>query len=260
MKKKKEYEVIYEPSGRAREYSQLALNLANGCVHQCQYCYVAAFTNQKMEDFHSKSTHRVNILQKLERDLIKMKAKGDTRLVMLSFTTDPYQPIEGFNEMTREALKLFKKYDKSFHLLTKSGHLAANDFELYQPGDWFASSLTFFHASNSQRIEPNTATPNQRLEALRKAHDMGIKTWVSFEPVLIAEDTLNLYNASKDFVDFYKVGKITGYDEFPVDWDSFTNTIADLMEKDEQPFFIKHDLRPHLKKPLSEYKYHKEMK
>ena len=31
--------VIYEPKGRAREYSELACNLYRGCTHGCRYCY-----------------------------------------------------------------------------------------------------------------------------------------------------------------------------------------------------------------------------
>ena len=31
---------IYEPAGRAREYSPLALNYFKGCTHNCAYCYV----------------------------------------------------------------------------------------------------------------------------------------------------------------------------------------------------------------------------
>ena len=30
---------IYGPSGRAREYSSLALNLYGNCDHGCTYCY-----------------------------------------------------------------------------------------------------------------------------------------------------------------------------------------------------------------------------
>lgn len=31
---------IYEPQGRAREYSPLALNFFRDCTHGCIYCYV----------------------------------------------------------------------------------------------------------------------------------------------------------------------------------------------------------------------------
>ena len=30
---------IYEPSGRAREYGELAVNIYTGCNHGCSYCY-----------------------------------------------------------------------------------------------------------------------------------------------------------------------------------------------------------------------------
>ena len=31
--------IIYEPKGKAREYSPLAVNLYRGCSHGCLYCY-----------------------------------------------------------------------------------------------------------------------------------------------------------------------------------------------------------------------------
>lgn len=34
--------VVYEPRGRAREYSELAYNLYRGCTHGCRYCYAPA--------------------------------------------------------------------------------------------------------------------------------------------------------------------------------------------------------------------------
>jgi len=30
---------IYEPAGRAAEFSKFALNLFNGCSHGCEYCF-----------------------------------------------------------------------------------------------------------------------------------------------------------------------------------------------------------------------------
>ncbi len=33
--------VVYEPRGRAREYSPLALNLYRGCSSRCVYCYAS---------------------------------------------------------------------------------------------------------------------------------------------------------------------------------------------------------------------------
>lgn len=34
--------IIYKTTGRAREYSELAVNLYQGCAHACAYCYAPA--------------------------------------------------------------------------------------------------------------------------------------------------------------------------------------------------------------------------
>jgi DNA repair photolyase len=251
--------VIYEPRGRAREYSQLAVNLYSGCAMGCDYCYVPSILRKDKVDFHKSSEYRKDILTKLEKDLQDLQKAGlSKKLVMFSFTSDVYQLNEDFNTLTREALKLFNKYNQSFHILTKGGLKAVRDFDLYKKTDWFASSLTFFDKEKSLEIEPLADIPKARIEALKIAKEKGIKTWVSFEPVLDANETLKLYEATKDFVDFYKVGKISRY-KVDVDWGSFANEIVKRLEKDKKPFFIKHDLRPHLQKDVNEYKYHREV-
>ncbi len=250
--------VIYEPKGRAREYSSLAINIINGCNMGCKYCYVPAMTFKKREQFHSNSKHRKDVLINLEKDLIELSKIGNKKLVMFSFTSDVYQLDEEFNSITREALKLFKKYNQPFHLLTKGGTKAVRDFDLYKDTDWFACSLTFYDKEKSLQIEPNASLPEDRIKALRIANSRGIKTWVSFEPTLEEEETYKLYKATKSFVNFYKVGKVSRY-KVDVDWVAFTNKIADMMESDKQPFFLKYDLRPYLKKDIKEYKYHREV-
>ncbi len=250
--------VIYTPKGRAREYSSLALNIINGCDMGCDYCYVPRITKKKKEFFHTNSVHRKDLIKKLERDLQELKEEGNTSLIMLSFTSDVYQLDESFNSITRDVLKLFRKYNQPFHILTKGGLKAIRDFDMYSDKDWFATSLTLFDEKRSKKLEPNAATPLERLEALETAHKRGINTWVSFEPTIDEEETFKLYELSKDFVNFYKVGKISGYPS-KVNWDKFANSIAERMEMDKKPFFIKYDLRKHLKKDVSEYKYHKEV-
>lgn len=43
--------VIYEPKGKAGEYSPLAVNLYRGCDHGCTYCYAPAATRTARETF-----------------------------------------------------------------------------------------------------------------------------------------------------------------------------------------------------------------
>ena len=47
--------VVYEPRGKAREYSPLAANLYSGCSHQCKYCYAPATLHKTKEKFYESS-------------------------------------------------------------------------------------------------------------------------------------------------------------------------------------------------------------
>ena len=61
--------VIYEPKGRAREYSPLACNLYMGCTHGCKYCYAPACMHKKPEAWHEAARARSeNVLKLFERD------------------------------------------------------------------------------------------------------------------------------------------------------------------------------------------------
>ena len=67
---------IYEPKGRAHEYSHLALNLYEGCLHFCSYCFVPNIPPHKTrEEFHKNVRPRDNILDRLEAQCKKMRGR-----------------------------------------------------------------------------------------------------------------------------------------------------------------------------------------
>ena len=79
--------VIYEPKGRALEYSGLAANLYKGCYHGCRYCYAPGVLRMKPAVFHFQPGLRSGVMEQLEKDAVRMS--GDMRMVLLSFTADP---------------------------------------------------------------------------------------------------------------------------------------------------------------------------
>lgn len=234
--------IIYQPKGRAREYSPLALNLYTGCEHGCAYCYAPRCLFKKKEYFHNIQTARKNVLSLLEKDLQELQEKHCKERVLLCFTTDPYQRENEFNIITRKALGLFSAYGVHFQVLTKGGTKACRDFDLYSKGDAFASTLTFYDKDKSLEIEPKAAIPQDRIKALQEAHKNSIETWVSFEPVLDAEEVYKLLDCTHDFVDLYKVGKCSGY-KTNVRWKEFAYTIVDKLEKYGKNYYIKEDLK-----------------
>ena len=89
------------------------------------------------------------------------------------------------------------------------------------------------------------STVQSRLRILRKAHEMGIYTWVSMEPVIIPEEALEVIRKAHDYVDFWKVGKLNHNKavEQSVDWPKFRDNATALLEHYGCKYYIKEDLR-----------------
>jgi len=242
---KEKYRVIYQPRGAAREYSELALNLYSGCPNGCLYCYVPACLKKQKEDFHANMASRKAIINLIQRDLIEMKEAKDGRTVLLCFTCDPYPGECEDNRTTQEALELFKAYNQPFQLLTKGGMKAARDFHLYKKSDAYAATLTLLDGPESTQWEPNAAPPLDRIASLKKAKEKGIRTWVSFEPVINPKAVYEMYEMTKDFVDKYKIGKLNHYKN-DTDWKEFGDMMVSKCERDGKDYLIKDALKKYI--------------
>ena len=235
--------VIYEPKGRAGEYSPLALNLYKGCGHGCIYCYAPDATFIDQTEF-IKATPRQGIIEKLEKDApkaIEGKPEGNA---LLCFTCDPYQPINDIHGLTRQAIEILHKNGFNVTILTKGGKRAERDFDLLTPKDNFAVTLTFMDEQKSLKWEPGAATPEERIGSLRKAHELGIKTWVSLEPVIEPAESIEIIRQTHTFVDLFKVGKLNYHPrEKEIDWHKFLIDCITSLEECGSQYYIKKDLR-----------------
>lgn len=241
----KKLQVIYEPSGRAREYAARAANLYGGCDHGCLYCYAPRAVHKTVEAF-SKVTERQDILRKLEMDC-KILEGADIEPILLSFTCDPYSRFDESHGLTQKALEIFRKYKVPFQVLTKGGMRASRDFDLYSGRDVFASTLTFIDPAKSQEWEPGAALPESRFEAIRLAHECGIQTWVSLEPVISPAESLQIIDLMEPYVDLFKVGTLN-YHQLgkTIDWKSFGTDAVRKLQKYNKNYYIKEDLRAYL--------------
>jgi len=237
--------VIYEPRGRAREYAPLAVNLYAGCEHGCVYCYAPSAVRKSPEQFHVRPTPRANILEKLQKEVTRRPGQGQR--VLLCFTCDPYQPLDVKLGLTRRAIQALHGAGYRVEVLTKGGTRACRDFDLLGPEDAFASTLTFLDAKKSDEWEPNAAPPLDRIDAIRKAHQAGIPTWVSLEPVIDPEQSLEIIRATHDIVDLYKVGKLNYHPAAKaVDWGAFGHAAEALLRRLGKRYYLKADLRAHM--------------
>jgi DNA repair photolyase len=238
--------VIYEPRGKAGEYAPLALNLYRGCLHGCSYCFAPTATFTNRATFHDPSyiTPRPGVLEALEEQAGLMA--GDKREILLSFTSDPYQPLEREALITRRTLEILMAHNLTATILTKGGVWGLNrdgDLLTLNPGNAWSVTLTHDDLLVSLEWEPQAAMPKDRIGSLYFAKKLGLKTWVSFEPVIDPEAVYRLLEATHEFVDLYKVGKLNYHPRAKeIDWRRFKGEMEERLTRLGKPHYLKRDL------------------
>lgn len=237
---------IYAPKGQAGEYAPLATNPYRGCGHMCAYCYVPNVLRMDREEFNAGAALRPNYLSGLTKDAKKYKEAGVREQVMFSFTTDPYPPQHHIQ--TRHAISVLREHGLGFCTLTKGGTRALRDLDLFRPDrDAFASTLTSLDDSFSKKWESGAALPGDRLAALKKFHDSGIFTWVSLEPTLDTDASINIIEETHSFVSLYKIGRVNYLPMTKTtDWKDYTLRILDTVSRLGAKHYIKKDLQQYL--------------
>lgn len=232
---------IYEPKGRAKEYGDLAINIYTGCPHRCYYCFAPSVLHREREAFHCNVKPRENIVEEVARQLEREKITGKT--IHLCFTCDPY-PTGYDTTATREIIKLIKTSGNHVQILTKGeGH---RDFDLLDGGDWYG--ITVSGGEAIRRIaEPEAAWVELRMAALMEAKDRGIKTWVSFEPVLSGDDVLDILQLYHENFDRVKIGKLN-YWPSEIDWAEFGRKAESMCKRLGLDYYIKDSLRAEMEK------------
>jgi DNA repair photolyase len=228
---------IYKPKARAKEYGDLAINIYTGCPHRCYYCFAPLVLHTDREKFHSVVELRKGIVEAVKKQIDRENIHG--KLIHLCFTCDAY-PHRMDNSATREIIKIIKDTGNHVQILTKSIE-AVRDFDLLDSEDWFGVTISC-NTPMAVKTEPNTSNPFSRLLALQKAHDLGIKTWLSCEPVLEAEAIYKLITDYGDAYDKIKIGKLNYYPS-NINWVEFGRECERLCIEYSRNYYIKDDLR-----------------
>jgi DNA repair photolyase len=167
-----------------------SLNPYMGCAHRCTFCYVRAFelrADRPADDRYGRAIRvKVNVAEVLRRELARPSWRGD--VVAIGAATDPYQPAEGRYRLTRSCLEALADAHNPFSLITR-GPMVLRDVDVLQQAARVAEvgvsfSIPTLDEHVWRRTEPGTASPLQRLRALRALVDAGIKGSVSMAPIL----------------------------------------------------------------------------
>jgi DNA repair photolyase len=159
------------------------LNPYVGCEHACRYCYATymkRFTGHT-EPWGSFVDIKVNAPDVLRRQL-KHAERGT---IILSSVTDPYQPLERRYMITRKCLQTLELFQFPLDILTKSP-LVLRDMDILLKLNNTNVGLTIPSDDERARrvFEPQAPPIQTRIEALKKLHKAGIKTYVFIGPLL----------------------------------------------------------------------------
>jgi DNA repair photolyase len=165
-----------------------SLNPFSGCAFGCSYCYVRQLPVglYRDEDWGTWIDIKANAKELLEKELAKARKKGDVRIFMSS-STDPYQPIEYKQQLTRSLLEVMLTNPPDFLLVQTRSPLAARDIDLFkQLGNRVRISMTIETDIDKVRklFSPSAPPIQARLKALKTITDAGIPTQAAVSPLL----------------------------------------------------------------------------
>ncbi|MBI4436082.1 MAG: radical SAM protein [Candidatus Omnitrophica bacterium] len=162
--------------------------IANGVVsHNCyarpthEYLGFGSGT-----DFQTKIVVKPKAPELLRAHFLKKSWKGE--LILFSGNTDCYQPLEASWQLTRRCLEVCLEFQNPVSIITKS-YLVTRDIDLLKELDCKAFvqiffSIPFLDEEVSRRLEPFTATPRRRFEAMKRLSCAGLKTGISLAPLI----------------------------------------------------------------------------
>lgn len=170
-----------------------SLNPYTGCSFGCTYCYVRGMPVSlfRQAEWGAWVDIKRNAATVLRKQLRAAKTKGPVTIFMSS-STDPYQPVEHQEGVTRSLLQVMAEDPPEFLLIQTRSQLVTRDIDLLrQLGDRVRVSITIeTDREDIHKLFTPGAPPIQaRLRALRQLSDAGIHTQAAIAPLLPSSDS-----------------------------------------------------------------------
>jgi DNA repair photolyase len=169
-----------------------SINPYRGCEHGCVYCFARpthAFLGLSPGlDFETKLLMKPDAAALLDQELRHPGYKP--KIIAMGTNTDPYQPLERTQKITRSVLQVLADFNHPVGIVTKSA-LVVRDIDILaamaaKRQAHVYLSVTTLDASLARKMEPRASTPAKRLDAIRQLAAAGIPTGVMAAPMIPA--------------------------------------------------------------------------
>ena len=177
-----------------------SLNPYRGCQHACVYCFARGnheyLGYNTGRDFDQRIVVKVNLVEVLRRELRRSRWRREQ--VTIGTACDPYQQAELKYGLTRGALQAFRDNASPCVLITKSPNIV-RDLSVLRELSSVAECTVLFSVATLREeiwrhIEPETAKPLHRLEAMARLAEAGVSCGVMLAPIIpgLTDDAENL--------------------------------------------------------------------
>ncbi len=169
-----------------------SINPYRGCEHGCVYCFArpshAYLGLSPGLDFETRLFAKPNAAALLEQELARPRYQP--RAIAFGTNTDPYQPVEREQQITRDLLEVLWRARHPLTIVTKSA-LVVRDLDILAPMAEarlarVMISVTTLDRDLARRMEPRASTPARRLEAMATLNRAGVPTGVLAAPMIPA--------------------------------------------------------------------------
>lgn len=192
------------------EYATDQITIRKDCPFDCDYCWRKLPINQnRLNRFPPRPIETA----------LKYANARKRRVIMVSFFSEPYTLGEKYERITKKVLQILVPTKHTIMILTKNPILAERDYRLLKDNCWMGSTIT---APYKIPDEPYASHNPERIKALKLAKSLGIKTWISLEPILphVINDIPLLIKNTHTFIDYYVIGRLDyetqlGYSKIP---------------------------------------------
>ncbi|MFZ5668083.1 MAG: PA0069 family radical SAM protein [Pseudomonadota bacterium] len=167
-----------------------SINPYRGCEHGCIYCFArpnhAYLGLSPGLDFESRLFFKPDAARLLEAEL--SRPGYVPRHIQIGADTDPYQPLERKLRVTRQVLEVLRRFNHPLTVITKSNLIVRDADILGEMGRSnlarAAVSITTLDRRLARSMEPRAATPQRRVEAVKRLVEAGCPVTVMFAPVV----------------------------------------------------------------------------
>lgn len=207
---------VYNPSGKAGEYSYWACNTHDGCKHDCTYCYCKSGEQAAMggtiptlkDCFKNNDDAVAQFKKEVMQNIESVRWFG----IFFSVTTDPLQ--EELWDTTWDMVMFCVENQVPVKMLTKRADWVDNYVDYIKECDDSRArrkDIAFgFTLTGHDELEPGASTNVERVEAMKKLYKVGFRTFASIEPIIDFESSKEMIRQTSGYCDLYKIGLESG--------------------------------------------------